>query len=62
VLTRYDEFVTGVRDIMAAVRLGSPLDPDTDPGPLEEYTVVKHARTDLTAVARKPWHRIVFPC
>jgi betaine-aldehyde dehydrogenase len=27
---------------------------------LEEYTVVKHAMTDLTAVARKPWHRIVF--
>jgi len=26
----------------------------------EEYTVVKHVMQDLTAVARKPWHRTVF--
>lgn len=27
---------------------------------LEEYTTVKHVMTDLTGVARKPWHRTVF--
>lgn len=27
---------------------------------LEEYTVVKHVMSDLTGVARKPWHRTVF--
>jgi betaine-aldehyde dehydrogenase len=27
---------------------------------LEEYTNIKHVMTDLTAVARKPWHRTVF--
>lgn len=27
---------------------------------LEEYTVVKHVMADLTATARKPWHRTVF--
>ena len=27
---------------------------------LEEYTSVKHVMTDLTGVARKPWHRTVF--
>ncbi len=27
---------------------------------LEEYTAVKHVMTDITGVARKPWHRTVF--
>ncbi len=27
---------------------------------LEEYTNVKHVMSDLTGVARKPWHRTVF--
>ena len=27
---------------------------------LEEYTSVKHVMTDLTGVARKPWHRTIF--
>jgi betaine-aldehyde dehydrogenase len=27
---------------------------------LEEYTTVKHVMTDITGVARKPWHRTVF--
>ncbi|HET8614824.1 MAG TPA: gamma-aminobutyraldehyde dehydrogenase [Actinomycetales bacterium] len=27
---------------------------------LEEYTTIKHVMTDLTGVARKPWHRTVF--
>ena len=27
---------------------------------LEEYTCVKHVMTDVTGVARKPWHRTVF--
>ncbi len=27
---------------------------------LEEYTSVKHVMTDITGVARKPWHRTVF--
>lgn len=27
---------------------------------LEEYTSVKHVMTDVTGVARKPWHRTVF--
>ncbi len=29
-----EEFVSGVADVMAGVRLGEPLDPDTDQGPL----------------------------
>jgi betaine-aldehyde dehydrogenase len=27
---------------------------------LDEYTLVKHVCSDITAVARKPWHRTVF--
>ncbi|MFN8076988.1 MAG: aminobutyraldehyde dehydrogenase [Kineosporiaceae bacterium] len=27
---------------------------------MEEYTVVKHVMSDLSATARKPWHRTVF--
>ncbi|KQX63710.1 aminobutyraldehyde dehydrogenase [Angustibacter sp. Root456] len=27
---------------------------------LEEYTSIKHVMTDVTGVARKPWHRTVF--
>ena len=27
---------------------------------LEEYTSVKHVMTDITGVARKPWHRTIF--
>jgi betaine-aldehyde dehydrogenase len=30
----YDEFVAGVADVMAQVRLGDPMDPSTDQGPL----------------------------
>ncbi|HEX2704203.1 MAG TPA: aldehyde dehydrogenase family protein, partial [Candidatus Lustribacter sp.] len=30
----YDEFVAGVADLMRTVRLGDPMDPDTDQGPL----------------------------
>ncbi|MGL5857388.1 MAG: aminobutyraldehyde dehydrogenase [Angustibacter sp.] len=32
--SRFTEFVDGVADLMAAVRLGAPLDPSTDQGPL----------------------------
>lgn len=27
---------------------------------LEEYTNIKHVSSDITGVARKPWHRIIF--
>ena len=27
---------------------------------LEEYTNIKHVMSDITGVARKPWHRTVF--
>ena len=40
----YDAFVTGVADLMATVRLGDPLDPDTDLGPL-----VSHRHRDRVA-------------
>jgi betaine-aldehyde dehydrogenase len=30
----YEAFVSGVSDVMATVRLGDPMDPDTDQGPL----------------------------
>jgi betaine-aldehyde dehydrogenase len=33
----YDAFVSGVADLMRAVRLGDPLDPDTDLGPLVSH-------------------------
>ncbi|KUL36125.1 1-pyrroline dehydrogenase [Streptomyces sp. NRRL F-4489] len=34
----YDAFVSGVADLMAAVRLGDPFDPSTDLGPLISHT------------------------
>ncbi|KUJ64675.1 1-pyrroline dehydrogenase [Streptomyces albus subsp. albus] len=40
----YDAFVAGVADLMATVRLGLPLDPATDLGPL-----VSHAQRDRVA-------------
>ena len=40
----YDAFVAGVADLMAAVRLGDQLDPDTDLGPL-----VSHRHRDRVA-------------
>ena len=27
---------------------------------LDEYLTVKHVMSDITGVARKPWHRTVF--
>lgn len=30
----YDDFVSGVADLMSSIRMGNPLDPDTDLGPL----------------------------
>src|SRR5206468_995183 len=33
----FDEFVSGVAELMRRVRLGSPLDPDTDQGPLVSF-------------------------
>ena len=35
--TVFDDFVTGVADLMANVRLGAPTDPDTDQGPLVSF-------------------------
>ena len=35
--SRFDDFVAGVADLMASVRLGSPTDPDTDQGPLVSF-------------------------
>ncbi|HET9658379.1 MAG TPA: gamma-aminobutyraldehyde dehydrogenase [Kineosporiaceae bacterium] len=35
--SRLEEFLTGVADLMAGVRLGSPLDPQTDQGPLISF-------------------------
>ncbi|MET7618751.1 gamma-aminobutyraldehyde dehydrogenase [Streptomyces sp. NPDC005408] len=40
----YDAFVSGVADLMASVRLGDPLDPATDLGPL-----VSHLQRDRVA-------------
>ncbi|MFE3495465.1 gamma-aminobutyraldehyde dehydrogenase [Streptomyces sp. NPDC059169] len=40
----YDAFVEGVADLMGTVRLGDPLDPSTDLGPL-----VSHAQRDRVA-------------
>ncbi|MGW1491887.1 gamma-aminobutyraldehyde dehydrogenase [Streptomyces sp. NPDC002402] len=40
----YDAFVSGVADLMAGVRLGAPLDPATDLGPL-----VSHLQRDRVA-------------
>ncbi|WP_031072009.1 gamma-aminobutyraldehyde dehydrogenase [Streptomyces sp. NRRL WC-3742] len=34
----YDAFVAGVAELFAAIRLGDPLDPHTDLGPLVSYT------------------------
>jgi betaine-aldehyde dehydrogenase len=49
----YDEFVAGVADLMSTVRLGDPLDPTTDQGPLVSFAqqqrvagFVERARTD----------------
>ena len=33
----YDDFVAGVADLMSAIRLGDPMDPDTDLGPLVSF-------------------------
>ncbi|HST81653.1 MAG TPA: gamma-aminobutyraldehyde dehydrogenase [Kineosporiaceae bacterium] len=35
--SRFDEFVDGVAELMAKVRLGAPTDPDTDQGPLVSF-------------------------
>jgi betaine-aldehyde dehydrogenase len=49
----HDAFVAGVAQLMAAVRLGDPLDPSTDQGPLISFThrervagMVERARAD----------------
>jgi betaine-aldehyde dehydrogenase len=55
--SRYDEFVAGVADVMAGVRLGPTQDPSTDQGPLvtraqQERVAgfVERARTSATVV------------
>jgi betaine-aldehyde dehydrogenase len=35
--SRFDDFVSGVAELMATVRLGDPRDPDTDQGPLASF-------------------------
>jgi len=35
--SRFDDFVSGVAELMASVRLGVPTDPDTDQGPLVSF-------------------------
>ncbi|MFJ9696928.1 gamma-aminobutyraldehyde dehydrogenase [Kitasatospora sp. NPDC101183] len=53
----YDAFVAGVAELYAAIRLGAPLDPRTDLGPLVSYThrdrvaaFVERARSYATVV------------